>query len=142
MTEAKGQHELGLLAELLARLPEVRLAVLFGSLARGRSAARSDVDIGLLLGEPGTKLGQEIELMLARAVRRELDLVYLDDIPPLLRFQIAREGIVLLERTPHLWSNFRAQAMVDWWEWSEVAGRIQAAALSRLRRQVSEHGAR
>lgn len=41
------------LRERAASLPEVRLAVLFGSTARGQARKGGDVDLGLLL-EPDT----------------------------------------------------------------------------------------
>jgi hypothetical protein len=61
-----------------------------------------------------------------------VDLVLLDTAPPLLRFEIARGGVLLLERSPGLWSDFRARAMVDWWDWAPMARRFAAAAMTRL----------
>jgi hypothetical protein len=63
--------------------------------------------------------------------------VRLDVAPPLLRFEITRDGRVLFERTPHAWSDFRARAMTDWWDWAPTARFLNAAAVARLRAAVA-----
>ncbi len=110
--------------------PAVQLAVLFGSAARGALTRRSDLDIGVT-GVPPSRL-PALAVTLARAAGREVDLIPLDSTPPLLRFEIARGGVLLLERSPNLWSDFRARAMVDWWDWAPLARRFAAAAMARL----------
>jgi predicted nucleotidyltransferase len=49
VAESEGETAVDRLATLIADLPEVRLAFLFGSRARGRGRADSDFDIGVLL---------------------------------------------------------------------------------------------
>ena len=110
--------------------PEVELAAVFGSAARGAVTARSDLDVGVM-GVSATRL-PSLAVRLARAAGREVDLAQLETAPPLLRFEIARDGVLLLERSPDLWSDFRARAMVDWWDWAPLARRFTAAAMARL----------
>jgi uncharacterized protein len=118
------------LRHALAAESSVVLAVLFGSIARGTSAPASDLDLGVM-GVSSSRL-PDVELALSRAVGRDVDLVALETAPPLLRFEIARDGIVVLERAPHAWADFRARAMVDWWDWAPLARRFQRAAANRL----------
>jgi uncharacterized protein len=125
------------LLEVLESWPGVRLAVLFGSAARGESGPDSDLDVGVLF-EPGRENTAGLEVALARATGRRLDLVGLDAAPPLLRFEIARDGRVLLERAPHAWADFRARAMTDWWDWAPTARLLNAAAASRLRAALAD----
>jgi len=115
----------------------VRLAVLFGSTARDESGPGSDLDVGVRL-EPGPGTAAALEVALARATGRRVDLVRLDAAPPLLRFEIARDGRLLLERTPHAWVDFRARAMTDWWDWAPTARFFHAAAASRLRGALAD----
>jgi len=79
-----------------------------------------------------------LAVTLARIAGRHVDLIELETAPPLLRFEIARDGAVLLERVPHLWRDFQARAMVDWWEWAPFARRFAAAAMTRLQSQVGD----
>lgn len=110
--------------------PEIQLAVVFGSAALGALTRRSDLDIGVM-GVSASRLAG-LAVVLDRIAGREVDLVPLDTAPPLLRFEIARGGVLLLERSPGLWSDFRARAMVDWWDWAPMARRFAAAAMTRL----------
>jgi predicted nucleotidyltransferase len=116
---------------VLSTEPSVCLAVLFGSAARKELRSSSDLDIGVLGSERGVL--SALEGALSRVAGRRVELVALDTAPPLLRFEIARDGRVLLERTPHAWSDFKARAMVDWWDWAPIARRFHRAAAARLR---------
>jgi predicted nucleotidyltransferase len=124
------------LLEALTAEPKVRLAVLFGSEARGKADAASDLDVGVA-GPDASEL-PALALRLERATGRPIDLVGLTTAPPLLRFEIARDGRVLVQQAPHLWSDFKSRAMVDWWDWAPIARRFHAAATARLRRQVTD----
>ena len=124
----------------------VQLAVVFGSSASGQAGPRSDVDIGVRLEISGCAsagsdraMFQQIEIAIGKAVGRPVDLIDLDTAPPLLRFEIARTGVVLLERVPHAWADFLARAMIEWWDWGPTARSLHAAVARRLRRQVM-HG--
>jgi predicted nucleotidyltransferase len=61
------------LLQALESWPGVRLAVLFGSAARGQSGPGSDLDVGVLL-ERGMESAAALEVALARATGRRLDL--------------------------------------------------------------------
>ncbi|HUP24827.1 MAG TPA: nucleotidyltransferase domain-containing protein [Thermoanaerobaculia bacterium] len=122
------------LQKALEARDEVRLAVLFGSSAR-RGAGR-DADVALLVEPDSPSLRRRLEAELGRAAGCAVDLVYLDEAPPLLRFEIARDGQVLVERVPHLWADVRARAMIDWWDWAPTARRLFATAAERVRGKV------
>lgn len=95
--------------------------------------------MGLIL-DPDTRAERRrVEVAAGRAARREVDVVYLVEAPPLLRFQIARDGVVLVARQPRAWPQFKARAMVDWWDWAPTARKIHAAYVRRLRDRVA-HG--
>jgi predicted nucleotidyltransferase len=126
------------LHRVLEETPGVRLAVLFGSAAKGTSRTGSDLDIGVSL-ERGAERPSALGVALDRAAGRAVDLVWLDDAPPLLRFEIARDGIVLIAREPEVWADFRARAMIDWWDWSPTARMMHAVMSARLREEAG-HG--
>lgn len=124
------------LRERLADFPEVRLAVLFGSVAREEERPGSDLDLALLLDPESSTLRWEIEAALGRAAGREVDFVYMNEAPPLLRFEIARDGMVLLEHRPGDWTDFKAHAMIDWWDWAPTARRITETILRRQKERL------
>lgn len=88
--------------ELLERLrsalrdgPALRLAVLFGSTARGQRHAQSDVDIGIIPDDPDLPLKSELDLQCAleRVCAGPVDLLRLDRAPIALRWRVAKEGL-------------------------------------------------
>ncbi len=120
----------------LAEFSVVRLAVLFGSAARGGDKPGSDVDLGVLLEPDDPSQLWAIDLAVGSALRRTIDLIDLRHAPPLLRLEIAREGIPVLEREDGVWRRFRAHAMLDWWDWAPLARRFHRLAARRLREEV------
>jgi predicted nucleotidyltransferase len=127
---------LELLREQLAQMPEVRLAAAFGSVARGEERLGSDLDLALLLDTDSTPRRWEIEGALGRTAGREVDFVYLNEAPPLLRFEIATDGVLLLERHSGDWADFRARAMIDWWDWAPTAKMITETVLRRQKERL------
>lgn len=124
---------------ILAERPAVRLAVVFGSVARGNARPSSDVDLGVWLAEDDPSQLWDIEVALAGGLGRTIDLVDLRRAPPLLRFEIAREGIPVLERDEDEWHRFKVRAMLDWWDFAPMARKFHKRAAERLREEI-RHG--
>jgi predicted nucleotidyltransferase len=90
------------LRRAFAEGPPLRLAVLFGSAARGRTRPDSDVDVGILPNDPDLPLHAELDLQarLERACGRSVDLVRLDRVSSLLKWEVARSGGAARGRGP------------------------------------------
>ncbi len=127
------------LRQRAAALPEVRLAVLFGSTARGEVGRRSDVDLGVSVALDASAVRRRVEAELSRATDRPLHVVFLEEAPPLLRFEIAKDGVLLFQSEGDLWRSFKERAMKDWWDWAPYDRILTAAAVRRLRERVG-HG--
>jgi len=114
--------------------PALRLAVLFGSRARGSARARSDVDVGILPVDPQLRLTAELELAarLSGAVGVEVDVVRLDEASPLLGREIARDGVALFEDAPGAFAAYRADAMSRWIDFDEIVAPHRARFLRHL----------
>jgi predicted nucleotidyltransferase len=115
--------------EVLRSRPEVRLAVLFGSRARGQAASDSDVDLAVQ-GEGLEPIHLAAEL--GEALGVEVDVVEVDDVGyPLLK-SIVRDGRVIYEASPGAEARWRARAIArletdrPWFE------RMRRAWLQRL----------
>lgn len=125
------------LATAVDSVPELKLAVLFGSAAALRDRADSDLDIGVLLAGDRSADLPALRVRLERVTGRIVDLVPLESAPPLLRMEVARHGRVLLEREPGAWSLFCAHAMIDWWDWAPTARLMHETAARRLREEAA-----
>ncbi|MEE8523304.1 MAG: nucleotidyltransferase domain-containing protein, partial [Thermoanaerobaculia bacterium] len=102
-------------------------------LARDETRRGSDVDLGVVLDPDDRETRLDVEVTVGRALQRDVDLVDLRRAPPLLRFEVSRDGILLVEREPGSWIRFRARAMLDWWDWAPVARIFHDTAVARLR---------
>jgi predicted nucleotidyltransferase len=100
------------LEALLQRRPEVRLAYLFGSTARGEADDRSDLDVAIwdrpaLDGRQWGELVESLEV----ATGRRVDLVSLTLAPPLLLRDVVRDGVVLVCRDEDERAEFELRAI-------------------------------
>jgi predicted nucleotidyltransferase len=96
------------LRRALAARREVRVAVLFGSAARGTMTETSDVD--LAVDAPGVDrcaLAGELSL----ALDREVDVVDLSDPGVPLLEELVRDGVVVHESEPGRGATWRSRAL-------------------------------
>jgi predicted nucleotidyltransferase len=85
--------------EVLEGFEWVEVAVVFGSILR-RSTVR-DVDVGIIAVKPLTlEELNEIASKLEEALGVNVDVVPLDEVPPLLRFKALTEGVRVVNRNP------------------------------------------
>ena len=99
------------LREALRTEPNVRLAVLFGSLATGTATERSDIDILAVLADSHVGRVVDVADRLARRLNRDVQLVRLEDAErsPVLMAAVLDQGRVLVDRDG-LWPNLARRA--------------------------------
>ena len=108
----------------LRTVPNVRLAVLFGSVARGDDSEGSDIDVFVRLGDRSLRARAQILGRLEAATGREIQLIEGDEANPLLLADLLREGRVLVDRDEG---------------WAELlAGAAQIAAAAAAERAALE----
>jgi predicted nucleotidyltransferase len=97
----------------------LRLLVLYGSRARGEAHALSDWDFAYLADsgfDPDTLLAAVAEALGADRV----DLVDLERAGALLRYRVARDGVVIAERRPGTFERFWLDAVDTWCDLAPV----------------------
>jgi predicted nucleotidyltransferase len=88
---------------------DVRLALVFGSVARGVAGAGSDVDVAV--DAPGVdRLALARDLSLA--IGREADVIDLADVGYPMLAAIVRDGVVVVARTPGIEARWRTHALI------------------------------
>lgn len=124
---------------VLCRQMGVAVAYLFGSAARGTRGPLSDVDLALLLDSthtPSSRFAQRLEITthlthLLRAPR--VDVVILNDAPPLLQFRVIQQGQVLFERDPQDRVTFEARAIQRYCDTQPLRRHYGQALLTAIR---------
>jgi predicted nucleotidyltransferase len=118
----------------LSQGPGLRLAILFGSAARGRAGPDSDIDVGILPSDPDLTLHAELDLQsrLERACGRPVDLVRLDTAGSLLRWEAARHGIPIFARSHADLVRFVARAAIEYADLAPALARASDLFRQRL----------
>jgi predicted nucleotidyltransferase len=116
------------LRETLRTQRGVRLAVMYGSVARGDEDGDSDLDLLVSFAAPRTRVGPPLAMRLEEVACRRVDIAYLERVEafaPLLLDRVLDEGRVVVDRDG-AWSALRAQRRA-----------IHARARRSYRRQMS-----
>jgi hypothetical protein len=102
-------------ARSVSRRPEIQAAYIFGSVARGRARPDSDIDIAVLVGRRipearalsyRLKLTNELGVALGR---NDVQLVVLNQAPPLLAQRVLSQGTLVFERSRAARVRFQVQ---------------------------------
>ena len=129
-----------LLTKLRARLDpleEILEAYVFGSTATGLAQDHSDIDVAVYLGDrpPATAFGYGADL--AALLMRELgtnavDVVILNEAPPLLYHRVLRDGVRILSRDLSATTTREGQALSRYCDFLPQLAKIQAAHRVRV----------
>jgi uncharacterized protein len=129
------------LRDVLLAAPDVEVAACFGSAARGRLHAGSDVDVYVQLRHgaswsPHQELSLTSELSAAAGREVDLNVENEDRTSVILRLEVARHGRLLCERRLGAWVELRARAMLAYADiepWMRRCGEgVRRALTSRL----------
>lgn len=121
------------LPDAAARLPGLRLLVLHGSRARGEAHERSDWDFAYVADrslDPERLRATLVEHLETDAV----DLADLGTAGALLRYRVARDGVLLLETDPGTFDEFRMDAIHTWCDMEPVLTPLYEQVLLDLER--------
>lgn len=126
-------------AAVLSPRAEILEAYLFGSRARGEERPHSDVDVAVFIG-PGCggegPFGYDSELAadLMRALRTSrVDVVVLNDAPPLLYHRALRDGVRILSRDLVATTAREGRALSRYCDYVPQLAKIEKAAAARTR---------
>lgn len=131
-TSAASKEEIGrLVAQFAAEQPTVLAAYLFGSAAQNRLAAESDVDIGLLFEAPPDALRLlELQEDVTTILKRQCDLVTLNQASPILAMQVLKYGELVFERSERAVREFQVRTLFAYFDLKQVRKPIEEALLS------------
>ena len=107
---------------------------LFGSSAMARDTRFSDVDVAVLFDEgksPGFGERLRTAAELSRLLKRDVDLVYLNDSSCMLRMQVIRKGTIILNQEPRKVNQFVVDTLKEYFDLKMVRRPIEKK-LSRV----------
>jgi len=120
--------------------PEILEAYLFGSCARGQAQSHSDVDVAVYVdpvGLPDSPFGYAADLTAALATALgsdAVDLVVLNQAPPLLYHRILRDGVRVMTRDLAATTTREGRALSRYCDYVPQLRKIDAAHAARVER--------
>ena len=126
--------------DCLEDYPDVLAAHVFGSVARQRTHATSDVDIAVLVSDEVMKsdpFRYRLKLMsdlMSALHRTDVDLILLNQATPLLAHRVLRDGKLILERSPSSRVRFQVHAVNQYLDTQPMRDLYRA----RLKKDVEE----
>ena len=115
------------------KTPHLRLLVLHGSRARGTSHEGSDWDFAYL-ANPGFDPDALLACLAERLHADRIDLVDLDRAGALLRYRVARDGVVIHESVPRAFERFWLDAVDTWCDLAPILEPSYRSILESLHR--------
>jgi uncharacterized protein len=128
------------LKERLGARPEILDAYLFGSSAHGRAQPHSDVDVAVYIDPDRAQdspFGYTAELTtdLSAALRRDgVDVLLLNQAPPLLYHRVLREGVRVIARDLAATTTREGRALSRYCDYVPHLRKIDAAHAARIER--------
>lgn len=109
----------------------VRLAFLMGSFAKGTARPDSDVDVAALFDRaPDFMEALDLRERLSALLRREADLVVLNDAGPIIRMQALKTGIRLFSQK-NAYEEFFVRTLNEYDDLKRLRAPIEEAVLRR-----------
>lgn len=125
------------LREHFADLPSIAAVILFGSLARGQARPNSDVDLAVLFTHGRADTWPNRSSLTADVMeilkRTDVDVVILNDAPPLLAHRVVRDGHVIYSADDRAVGEFIIHAMQQF----EDTRKLRELQVERLERQLT-----
>jgi len=125
----------------LSKQPDVILAYLFGSVARGKADSLSDIVFAVLLEDglsPETYLERQLQILidLDQLTKQNAQVILLNRASPMLAYQVIRDGGLLFERSREEKANFEVIALKRYFDIKPMLAYFNQA----LNRRIKEEG--
>jgi predicted nucleotidyltransferase len=109
----------------------IRLAFLIGSFATGKSRPDSDVDVAVLFGRiPDHMKILDLRERLSEGLKRDIDLVILNEAGPIIRMQALKTGI-RLRAEKGAYEDFFVRTVNEYEDLKQIRAPIEEAVLRR-----------
>ena len=123
-----------IISEFFGSNPFIVSVDLFGSYAEGRATDKSDVDIAVLfeyghIPSPLDMIGKKEDL--EDLIKKEVDLIVLNDSSPILGMQVAKNCKNILMKKPKIYADYQMRLFTDYAELKELRLPMEKGMLKR-----------
>lgn len=101
-------------------------AFLFGSYAEGSVTRDSDLDIAIFFNSrPDIYMRNELRGKLEKMLGKTADLVALNEASPVIRMQVLRKGILLVNKDPRVYDEFFVNTIKEYYDLKQNRKQIE-----------------
>lgn len=127
--------------DILMKYEDIIFAYVFGSYANGNVREDSDIDIAIYLKDNiDTYEYLDMKMKLSEALRREVDLVILNDATPLLKYEIYKNNISLFTNDKVIESKYKVKTLFEYNDIKRYLDLSYEKTIERLKEEVSIDG--
>jgi len=118
--------------EALSKEENIILAYIYGSTAREKEHPFSDIDIAILLKEPSIDKTIKIHSILTDSLGEKVDTLLLNLAPPILRYQVIKNGIRIISKNEEARIAFESRALSEGLDENFLITKVKDAITKRL----------
>jgi len=118
--------------EALSGMEDILVAYVFGSTARGKEHAFSDIDVAVLLKEASIDQTMKIHRILTKSLGDKVETLLLNLAPPYLKYQVIKNGVRVLSKDERARIEFEAKALSEGLDEGFLIKKTKEAATRRL----------
>lgn len=127
--------------DILIKYDKIVFAYIFGSYAKGNVREDSDIDISIYLKDNiYTYEYLDMKMQLSEVIKREVDLIILNDATPLLRYEIYKNNILLFTRDKSVESRYKVKTLFEYNDMKRYLDLSYEKTIERLKGEVSIDG--
>ena len=127
--------------DILINYEAIIFAYIFGSYAKGNVREDSDIDIAIYLKDSiGTYAYLDMKMELSEALKREVDLVILNDSTSLLKYEIYKKNILLFTHDESIENRYKVKILFEYDDMKRYLDLSYDKTIERMKEEVSING--
>ncbi len=122
------------LIDFFASQSDVLSVILFGSHAKNQQTAASDVDVAVLFTPeriPSPMDIIQLQQDLSDVLHQDIDLVALNAAAPIFKYQVFKNGKILINKNPKVFTKFKIQSLFEYFDLKRTRKCIEDALINR-----------
>ena len=124
--------------DILIRYDKIVFAYLFGSYTKGNIREDSDIDVAIYLKDTmDTYEYLGIKMDLSDRLKKEVDLVVLNDATPLFKYEIYRNNILLFTNDKTIENKYKVKTLFEYNDMKRYLDLSYDKTIERLKEEVS-----
>ncbi len=127
--------------DILIKYEDIIFAYIFGSYAKDNIRKDSDIDIAIYLKDSiDTYEYLDMKMKLSEALRREVDLIILNDVTPLLKYEIYKNNILLFTNDKSIENKYKVKTLFEYNDMKRYLDLSYEKTIERLKEEVGIDG--